>query len=319
MTEEISKKNSPLVTIVLQTYNRRNLVPCALESAKNQTYKNIEILVGDNHSIDGTEEYFQEQLKLDSRIRYYRHSENIGMVGNANFLLDRVEGEYFIFLNDDDWLDLDYVEKSIEYLHGKDDYSMVCPSTLLYINRNSTDSKLNIKKCKVVKLNSKSVFKRIFTYVKYQDQIEMSTGCFRTSILRDIKKAEGQYIVDRYNEDIILEMKFLVAGKCKVLSKTHLNKREGGYSRDLLTCDKVYTTEGVTKRNLARKRCEIFSQAIKNDKYFLDLLGEKKACVLSWQVYFALESFYNIGIFLYKKLLNKLKRTLMLTYNYRLY
>ena len=309
----------PLVTLVLQTFNRLEMFKGALKSAREQTYKNIDILIGDNHSEDGTEEFCLEQAKEDSRIRYFRHSENIGMVGNANFLLDRVIGEYFIFLNDDDWLDLDYVEKCIEYLHNKPDYAMVSPSTILYSNRVTNMDKQHGVKCLVAQLNSNSIYKRMCEYIKLQDRIEMSTGCFRTSILREIKAAEGQYIIDRYNEDIILIMKFLVKGKCKMLSKTHLNKREGGYSRDLATCHKVYTTQDVTMKNLAKKRCLIFSDAVANDKYFSAVLGEKKAQKLSRQIYLTLENFYCVGRFSFKKTWHKLRGTLWMLYNFKLF
>lgn len=288
--------SEPLVTIVLQTYNRRQMLEDALNSAREQTYKNIEILIGDNHSEGGTEEFCTEQAKLDSRIKYFRHPENIGMVGNANFLLDRVEGEYFIFLNDDDWLDLDYVEKSIMFIHGKDDYSMVCPSTVLYKDRENT-SKTKKQKCKIVRLNNSEPLKRLREYIRYQDLIEMSTGCFRSSILKDIKKAEGQYLIDRYNEDIVLEMKFLAAGKCKMLANTHLNKRDGGYSRDLSSVNMVYTAKGITMNNILKKRREIFTNAVKNDKYFSFVLGEKNAKILSKKLYNALSFDYKLGIY----------------------
>ena len=65
--------NKPLVTIILQTYNRRNTLETALNSATGQTYGNIEILIGDNCSEDGTEEYCRQETAKDSRIKYFRH------------------------------------------------------------------------------------------------------------------------------------------------------------------------------------------------------------------------------------------------------
>ena len=189
---------------------------------------------------------------------------------------------------------------------------MVCPSTLLYKNNYS---KKYIKKCKVAKLNSSSVFKRIKEYVSNQDDIEMSTGCFRTSILKNIKTAEGQYIINRYNEDIILEMKFLATGKCKVLNKTHLNKRDGGFSRNLTTCKKVYTTQDVTMKNLRKKRCIIFSEAIAKDKYFTFILGEKEAKALSNRLYLAMEYYYGVGRFSFKSFIIKFYQSLKLIFN----
>ena len=306
----------PLVTIVLQTYNRRKMLEDALESAVNQTYENIEILVGDNCSEDDTEKYCLDEAKKDTRIKYFRHKENIGMVGNANFLLDRVSGEYFIFLNDDDWLDLDYVEKCINFINNKPDYSMVCPSTMLYSKRFEKSGKERGRKCKIARLNSKRVFNRLIEYIKWQDSLEMSSGCFRTSILKQIKEAEGQYIVDRYNEDIILIMKFLAKGKCKMLSQTHLNKRDGGYSRDLTTFQMVYREFDVTAKNLGKKRCIIFSEAIGSDKYFTEILGEKESKKLARRIYLSLESHYCVGRYSIKRLISNILATIRLMYRY---
>ena len=309
----------PLVSIILQTYNRVDFLKKALESAVNQTYKNIEILIGDNHSEDGTEEFCLPEAAKDSRIRYFRHEENIGMTGNANFLCDRVNGEYTIFLNDDDWLDLDYVEKCVEFFSKHMDYSLVVPSTILYPSNYTDYSKKTGKVCKVIKLDCESLHKRLKTFLINQDCTEMATGCFKTSVMRDIKKAEGQYIIDRYNEDQIFYMKYLTSGKCKVLTNTHLNKRDGGFSKDLKTSDSVYTTAGITNRNLPRRRCQIFSEAIISDKYFKTLLNEKELNKLYKKVKNSLEWFYCQGKFSNVRYLHYLNRTLHLLFNYRLY
>lgn len=309
----------PLVTVLIQTYNRRNLLETALNSAVNQTYKNIEILIGDNHSEDGTEEYCLDETKKDERIRYFRHQENIGMVGNANFLCDRIQGEYIIFLNDDDWLDLDYVEKCVNFYKDHPDYSLVTPSTILYPGNYLDFTKKIGKTCKVLKLDSKSIHNRLKTYLINQDCSGMATGCFRTSVLRKIKEAEGQYIVDRYNEDIIFYMKFLVSGKCKVLTDTHLNKRDDGFSKDLKTSDNVYTTSGITNKNLPRRRCQIFSEAILTDKYFATIFNEEERNKLHKKVLNSLQWFYCQGIFTNRKYLQKINGILHMLFHIRLY
>jgi len=309
----------PLVTIIIQTFNRRNLLEGALQSARNQTYKNIEILIGDNHSEDGTEEYCLEQAKQDPRIRYFRHSENIGMTENAKFLCGKIRGEFHVFVNDDDWMDLDYVEKCVEFYDGRPDYSLVTPSTILYPN-NYTDFSQKIgKPCKVISLDDRSVYKRLKKYLRNQDSAEMATGCARTSVLNDIKRVEGQFYTKRYNEDVVFIMKFLVAGKCKVLTNTHLNKRDGGFSKDLKTSNNVYNTAGITEQNLARRRCQIFSGALLTDKYFLYVLGEKDLKRLYKRLQNTLEWFYCQGKFSNVRYLSHLNGTLHLLFHYRLY
>lgn len=84
----------PLVTIAIPTYNRANLyLTQAIESAINQTYPNLEIIISDNCSTDDTEMVIRSFK--DPRIRYFRQEKNIGGNNNFNFCLKQARGEYF--------------------------------------------------------------------------------------------------------------------------------------------------------------------------------------------------------------------------------
>lgn len=105
----------PLVSISIPTCNRADLYfRQALASALNQTYPNIEIIVADNCSSDGTGELV-ESLK-DPRIRYTRHSANIGANNNFNFCLNQARGDYFLLLHDDDLIDETFTEACMNAL-----------------------------------------------------------------------------------------------------------------------------------------------------------------------------------------------------------
>ena len=56
----MEEKNNDLVTMIITTYNRKQMLQKALESVINQTYKNLEIIIADNHSEDGTKEICRE-------------------------------------------------------------------------------------------------------------------------------------------------------------------------------------------------------------------------------------------------------------------
>jgi len=92
-------------TIAIPTYNRPELVVKSVESALNQSKAPLEVLVHDNSTGDDTERslsHFPKDLVL-----YRRHSNNIGIAGNWNSLIDAAQGDYIKFLNDDDQLDVD--------------------------------------------------------------------------------------------------------------------------------------------------------------------------------------------------------------------
>lgn len=59
-----------LVSIIIPTYNRRHMIGKAIDSCLSQSYKNIEIIICDDHSTDGTNKYIEERIKEDPRIIY---------------------------------------------------------------------------------------------------------------------------------------------------------------------------------------------------------------------------------------------------------
>lgn len=115
----MNQSTDPLVSIGMPTFNRANsYLKDALQSAVDQTYKNIEIIVSDNCSQDNTESVVMGFN--DPRIRYYRQKENIGALGNSNFCLEQAHGTYFLRLFDDDLIDNDFVEVCMNAVKSSD-------------------------------------------------------------------------------------------------------------------------------------------------------------------------------------------------------
>lgn len=110
----------PLITIAIPTYNRADCyLKQSIQSALDQTYPNIELIVSDNCSTDNTEMVVKDFK--DSRIRYFRQRENIGANNNFNFCLQQANGGYFLLLQDDDLIDNDFIETCMKSVsHGID-------------------------------------------------------------------------------------------------------------------------------------------------------------------------------------------------------
>lgn len=122
--------SNPLVSIGIPTYNRADAyLKQALESAINQTYPNIEIIVSDNCSTDHTENLVKGFS--NPRIRYYRHKENIGAINNFNYCLEQAKGTYFLMLHDDDLIDPDLVEACIKAISGVKEPGVIIAGTRL--------------------------------------------------------------------------------------------------------------------------------------------------------------------------------------------
>ncbi len=95
----------PLVSIGMPVYNGENYLRQALESVCAQTLTDLEIVISDNASTDGTEAICREFAARDPRIRYVRQERNLGAGPNYNFVFHASRGRYFKWAAHDDYMD----------------------------------------------------------------------------------------------------------------------------------------------------------------------------------------------------------------------
>ena len=124
--DEYSKDVFPLVTVIIPTFNRPQFFKLALESALNQTYQNIEVVVSDNSTNDETEQLMQAYLTKDSRIKYFHHKDFTAN-DNWNFArqYDNPNAEYVNWLMDDDLFYPRKFEVMVEIYRNNPDVSLV--------------------------------------------------------------------------------------------------------------------------------------------------------------------------------------------------
>ncbi len=127
----------PLVSIGIPTYNRADgyLKEC-IQSAVDQTYPHIEIIVSDNCSTDNTASLVK--AIDDPRIRFFRHSKNIGANNNFNHCLEQARGDYFLLLHDDDLIDPDFVETCLAAAGSKKEFGLIRTGTRLIDSNGKT-------------------------------------------------------------------------------------------------------------------------------------------------------------------------------------
>lgn len=107
--------NTPLVTVITVTYNSAKYVAEAIESVLCQSYENLELVVCDDCSTDGTWKIVQRYR--DPRIRAFRNQKNIGEYPNRNQALRLARGEYVIYVDGDDIIyphGLEFMVKMLE-------------------------------------------------------------------------------------------------------------------------------------------------------------------------------------------------------------
>lgn len=107
-------KNNPLVSICIPAYNNEDYISETLDSILAQTYTNLEIIIVDDCSKDGTVRVLEEYAAKDSRISIYRNEKNLGMSGNWNRALSLTKGEFIRLMCADDLLVPTCIEREIE-------------------------------------------------------------------------------------------------------------------------------------------------------------------------------------------------------------
>jgi hypothetical protein len=101
----------PLVSIVIASFNRAQLVARAVRSALAQTYPNVEVIVSDDCSPDDTLAVLSNII--DKRLKIHPQAKNLGCWGNWTAAVRLAKGEFLVFLGDDDELTLNFVESHL--------------------------------------------------------------------------------------------------------------------------------------------------------------------------------------------------------------
>ena len=107
-------KMTNLISVVVTCYNHENYIEQCLRSIFKQTYRNIELIVLDDGSTDNSSEIIKEVLKESPFVTTFESHENIGVVRTRNKGLILLNGDYFLFVDSDDFLDETYVEELYE-------------------------------------------------------------------------------------------------------------------------------------------------------------------------------------------------------------
>ncbi|EEZ85687.1 conserved hypothetical protein [Vibrio harveyi 1DA3] len=116
-----------LVTIYIVTHNRSQLLKRAIESAYNQTYKNIEVIVVDDASTDDTQDIIK-QMQATYPLKYFRNDEGRGACYSRNVALNAASGELITGMDDDDYFGASRVDDLVDAY--EDTYSLVCANII---------------------------------------------------------------------------------------------------------------------------------------------------------------------------------------------
>ena len=150
-------KVEPIVSIGMPVRNGIEYIAVAISSILKQTEKNIEIIISDNNSTDGTSEYLKKIVKKDKRIRYYNQKIEIKAFDNFKFVLSKAKGNFFMWAAHDDTRSLNYIE-SLKNALEKNPKSILAFGDLYITSKNN---EIGYKKYFPFDTSNQNIFKRL--------------------------------------------------------------------------------------------------------------------------------------------------------------
>lgn len=193
------KKQEPLVSVGITTYNRPSGLKITLKCITSQTFKNLEIIVSDNCS-PGYEisKIVKEFQKKDKRIKYFRQKSNFGLRFNSKFVLEKATGKYFMWAADDDSWEPSFISELVRRSEKNPEAGVAMSGFRIVFQKNLTQ---------VVRYNGqnnpnkKTIF-QIFWATLHSPRTKyylFVCGLFNTQLIREaLPKFADFYAPDRF-------------------------------------------------------------------------------------------------------------------------
>lgn len=151
---KLSMNTLPLISIIINVHNGMEFVEQAIESAYNQTYSNFEIVLYDNASTDGIEQIID---KYDTKLKYFQSDDFISLGKARNNAIRHSNGEFFCFLDCDDLMHNQKLEKQVPAFKDPD-VGLVYSNSIFFWEKDGKESVLYSNRP-----SEGMVFKELFT------------------------------------------------------------------------------------------------------------------------------------------------------------
>ena len=133
----------PKISVIIPAFNAASYLRQCIESVQKQTYTNVEVIVVNDGSTDGTKTILESIAGADSRVRVF-HNENKGVSAARNFGLQRATGEFISFCDADDFMEPTMLEELYSAMKQYDCDWAVCNVKMIF-NDGTTKTRLNLR------------------------------------------------------------------------------------------------------------------------------------------------------------------------------
>lgn len=210
--------SSPLVSVGIPTYNRARTLKKAVNSILGQDYPNIELIISDNASTDDTEMYCRAELSGYSQVKYLRAGVNKGPTANFIECLKNADGEFFMWLADDDWVDANYVSSCVAALQQDPKLVLACGFEKCY--REGAE----IRNFKSINVNRGNGYLRMVRYYLTMRDNSIFYGVMRRSVAMRVPFRNCMA------NDWIFVANMAYQGGLVTLKNTSIHRERGGTS-----------------------------------------------------------------------------------------
>lgn len=210
--------NKPLASLCILFYNQEKYVKDAVEGALSQTYSNLEIVLTDDCSTDGTFEQINnciKDYKGPHKIIVNRNEHNVGLVPHVNEVIYKISSGKYIFLTGGDDISLpNRVADGVRYFEDNQDLSMVTFSTI-FINKDGEEIGCRmVNKDELIRIQDK----------EYLCSSGFMAGLSGQGFRRDVLEEYGP-MGDAQTEDSVLRFRSILRGPILISSKVGLKYR----------------------------------------------------------------------------------------------
>ncbi len=214
-----SNVDHPIVSVVIPTYNRKDIISRAINSVLNQTYENYEIIIIDDGSTDGTIEYIKNHF--NSKIKCISQ-KNKGASAARNRGISEANGKYIAFLDsDDEWVE-SKLKDQFAFLDKNPEIALLCGRTYRSDNVKRVNSSL-----------SKSIVGNLFNTLFMHSFVSTPTVIAKKEVLDAVGGFDTSY---KSAEDFDLWLKITKNYKCAFLPDLVAIVNRG---KDNLSTDKI--------------------------------------------------------------------------------
>ena len=235
-----------LISIVIPVYNVKEYLTECFQSIVLQTYQNLEILIIDDGSNDGSKEICDTWRKKDKRIKVI-HKKNGGLSDARNVGINNASGKYISFVDSDDYIALDMIEYLYNLLCNNNAQIAVCQESNVFENGNVIENR-KLKKDKLIHGNSACM--REFFINETINTVAWGK-LYLLSIFKDIR-----YPIGKYHEDIFTTYKLIA--KCEKIAvgnecKYYYRWRNNGISKGSFSQKHLDSIEGsILRKNFIK-------------------------------------------------------------------